>query len=520
MAIPRSLLAELAARAQRAASKVPWDPYAFAGRHAEQLKFVLDRSPFTHVMCARQSGKTWGDDFVLGHNADEHPGSMGLFLGLKGTGVRVSNWDPIWKKGLCEKHGVPSDWHNETSMLTRWDNGSRVLFAGTDDLSNIKKYLGNSLRNFGLVIIDECQDQPDETLRYILKTLLPPMLGPKSRVILSGVLPDVPAGRFLEIAHPEALEGRPCDCRDWKHFEWGRSSNAWTPEAMDHLRTMLEAHNLTEEDPQVQRDYFMRRVWNLSATAYRYRDEINGYNPKVPAWFHGVDWESGHAMAAVPLPGIDTFGFGIDPGNGDRASVVGWGWGSRTHVVQHVFEWVTDRNTYVPLSMLASTIGVAAEHYPSDAIFWDPGAGKMEIDTFGADYGVPLIRAATKADLKGSIRRMNDLLTKGWVKAMRGSKLVEDYVKARRDPTSTAGAWKWSSQWHPDPSESGRYGLQGYWDDYQEPEKPKSYEQQRREQWAQRQREELALRAGVMLPEMEEAHLFDGDEDALGVIDG
>lgn len=502
-----AVLAELAQRSRR----IRWDPAAFAGTHAPQLGFITDRSPFSHAMCARQSGKTWGDDFILGQNADEHPRSVGLFLGLKGTGVKVSNWVPTWKQGLCEMHGIPQDWHNETSMVTTWPNGSRVMFGGTDDLSNVRKFLGNSMRNYGIVIIDEAQDQPPQVLRYILRTLLPPMLGPKSRIILSGVLPDVPAGPFFDEAHPgELAAGQVCTCKGWRHHEWGRAANIHTPEAMAQLERYMESHNLTLDDPQIQRDWFMRRVWDMAATAYRYSREWNGYEAEEPEWFADIDWEHGKARAAVPHEGIDQFTFGIDPGGGDRTSIVGWGWGERTHEIQQVFEWVTPRDTPVPLSEIASTLAAAVEHYPTDQIYWDPGSGSLEIDTFGTDYGIPLVRAATKTDFPGQVRRNNDLLTKGWLRVMIGSALEEDYQRARFDSEArTKGSWRWSSQWHPDPSEAARYGLQGYYNAYREPTKPVPVELAKRAAAIKRQRIYLAKKSGKADPELEEEAIFD-----------
>jgi len=507
------VLAALITAKEAERSRVRWDPAAFAGDHGPQLAFVTEKAPFTHVMCARQSGKSWGDDFTLGCNADEHPQSVGLFLGLKGTGVKVSNWVPIWKQGLCDMHEIPQDWHNETSMVTTWPNGSRVMFGGTDDLSNVKKFLGNSLRNYGIVIIDECQDQPDGVLRYILNTLLPPMLGPKSRVILSGVLPDVPAGYFYELAHPASLNGEACTCKGWRHHEWGRAANVHTPEAMAQLRKYMDDHGLTEKDPQIQRDWYMQRVWDMAATAYRYSRERNGYEADQPEWVSEVEWGVGVAKAAEPHEGIDEFTIGIDPGGGDRTSIVVWGWGDHTTEIQQVAEWVTPRDAHTPLSAIAEALSVMVQHYPTGLIFWDPGSGSMEIDTFGTDYGIPLVRAAQKTDFPGQVRRVNDLLSKGTLKVIIGSALEEDYQRARFDTDARAkGSWKWASQWHPDPSEAGRYGLQGYWNTYTPPAPPKPIELQKREAAELRQRRVTAMKAGRRLEEDDERSIFQEDE--------
>lgn len=448
----------------------------FCGTHDPQYAFVTDRSRWIHVMTARQSGKTWGDDGILLDNALTAPRSTNLFLGLKGTGVRTSNWFPIWKP-LCAKAGVPDEWHNETEMRTTFPNGARVMFAGTDDLSNVKKYLGNRL-DHSVVILDEVQDNSDAVIRYLLKTLLPPMLTPTSRVILSGVLPDVPAGLFYELAATRPLADDPSLQRSkgWSHHEWGRAANVHTPEAMQQLADYMREHGLTIDDPQIQRDWYIRRVWNLDATAYKYSLERNGYTAVSPEWvadIEGKAFTKGRVMAAVPHEGITEFTVGIDPGGGDRTSVVGWGWGHHTTEVQHLFEWVTERDTSTSLSDIAEVCGLFEEHYPGASYVWDPGSGKMELDTFGQDYGIALIRAATKTDLPGQVRRNNDLLTKGWAKVMIGSKLEEDYQKARWDKDARAGGtWRWASSWHPDPSEAARYGLQGYYAAYTPPETP------------------------------------------------
>lgn len=491
-------------------TKLHFDLKDFCGQHGPQLAFCSDRSPWLHIMCARQSGKTWGDDGIMLDNAIRAPGSTNLFLGLKGTGVKTSNWFPIWRP-LCDKAGVPADWHNEAEMRTTFANRSRALFAGTDDLSNIKKYLGNRMHN-GVIIIDEAQDQTDSVLTYLLTVLLPPMLTPTTRVILSGVLPDVPAGKFYSLATAKTLSEAPelAVSKGYSHHEWGRAANIHTPEAMAQLTRYMKDHGLTIDDPQIQRDWFMKRVWNLAATAYRYDQQRNGYQAEAPAWLGDVAMRVGRIRAAVPHPGIDRFSVAADPGGHDRTSVVCWGWGAHTHEVQHVFEWCTERDTKTDLADIGAAFAIVREHFDPEAYFWDPGAGSMEISTFGNDYGIPLVKAAAKADLAGQVRRNNDLLTRGWLKVMIGSAVEEDYQKARWDNEARAkGLWRWAPQWHPDPSEAGRYALAGYWNAYEPPPAEKPQEEIDRELAELAQRRKRARMSGRVLEEDEEASVFE-----------
>lgn len=466
----------------------------FAAGHSKQLRFMTDRSQWIHVMCARQSGKTWGDLGIMLDNALNQPGSTNVLLGLKGTGVKVSNWFPLWKP-ICERFGVPDRCHNETLMMTTLDNRSRVMFAGTDDLTNVKKYLGNRLAN-GVFIIDESQDQPDGTLRYLLGTLLPPMLTPTSRVILSGVLPDVEAGHFYELS----------TAKGWSHHEWGRAANVHTPEAMEQLAKYMLDHDLDENDPQIQRDWYMRRVWDPKATAYHYKAARNGYQPEPPEWLEDVlgtleaagvpyaHWMKDEAvrhglMVSQPPPWMTEFSVAIDPGSTDRFPIEVVGWGEASPEVRQVFEWSPPRGARVTWGQVAPILGVIRERFNPGNWFYDAGGSNVELDAFAADYDIPVIKAARKVDLPGQVRRTNDLYEQGRLKLMVGSAAEQDVQRARWDKEARARSqWKWDSQWHPDPSEAKRYALQGYFNEHVAPAPPKSSNELRREAHERRHR--------------------------------
>ena len=470
----------------------------FCGRHAEQLAFCRDRSNWVHVMCARQSGKTQGCDAILLDNALAHPRSTNLLLGLKGTGVRVSNWFPVWNP-LLDRFSITQK-PNETEMLSLFPNRSRVMFAGTDDLSNVKKYLGNRLDN-SVIIIDECQDQPDQVLRYILRVLLPPMCTPTTRVILAGVLPDVPTGFFYELAAEKELREAPelKHSKGFSHHEWGRAANVHTPEAMEQLQHYLAEHGISIDDPQIQRDWFIRRTWDKGATAYGYDLSRNGYNPTEPSWLdeaiaeiraaitarypgrpdlmplYGRTQQPPNAearyglMAAVPYPGVDTFACAIDQARGDRFAAEVIGWGTKTQKVQHVFEFSTPRNIALTLGQAAPVLKAIAKFYgPS---WWRMDGVQNDMDTFAVDYGIPAITAPNKADLPGQVKRNKDLMQQaGRYDVMIGSALEQDYQRARRDLNSQT--FRWLSTWHPDPSEAARYALSDYYDVYKPPKEP------------------------------------------------
>jgi hypothetical protein len=512
-----------------------WSIESFAGEHRHQLAAMVDRSNWIHLMCARQSGKTWADLGILLDNAQANGNSLGIFLGLKGTAVKLAVW-VIWKR-LLDSYAIERT-DNETSMLSTFPNGARVVFGGTDDLSNVKKFLGNRLDN-SVFIIDESQDQPDAVLRYILQALLPPMCTPTTRVIVSGVLPDVPAGYFYELAAERPLAEAPelQKSKGFSHHVWGRADNVHTPEAMAQLRVYMAEHGLDENDPQIQRDWFMRRAWVKGATAYGYELARNGYNPQEPAWFEaalveivaailkrypdrddlvrlysrtaqppGSDCRFG-IMAAVPRPGIEYISCAIDQGRGDRFSIEVNGWGRTVPKGQHLFEFATPRNTALTLGQAVPVMRIVQRHYGPG--WWFMDGVQNEIDTFAMDHGITAIKAPNKQDAPGQIKRSKDFLQRGMLEVMIGSALEQDLQKAKRDTDAQArrpGAWSWASAWHPDPSEAWRYSLGPYFDAYEAPDKR-----------TQAERELAAIAAEDMAEVMGDG---EGRPDALSVAVG
>lgn len=487
-----------AARA-RDATAIRFDLEAFCGGHEYQLAVARDMSPWLHLECARQSGKTELCDGILLDNAlTTNPGSTNLFLGLTGVAVRTMNWEPKWRRRLCDPAGVPDRCHNSTRMMTELPNHSRVLFAGTDDLTHVKTFLGNSLPG-GVVVLDEGQDQKTDVLRYILEQLLPPMLTPTTRVILAGVLPDVEAGyfhdlalpaddparKYFDLALPNGETARVSDVRGvkrngWTLYEWGRAANVHTPGAMESHDRYLRDRGLTWDDPQTARDWLMRRVWIKDALAYGYDRDRNGYTPTRAAWeedlrreLEGLKVPVECLMAAEPMIGVDTFSVGIDPGGGDRFPVQVLGWGRSCPVVQHVFDFTPPRRAGLSWGKLEPVLRAVARHYPTGWWHYDSGGLKVEVDNFARDTGIPAIAAAKKSDAEGQIRRVKNLFEGGKGKVMIGSAAEADFKKAKRDPDSPqAGPWKWAKGWpHPDPSEAFRYALAPYFDTYK-PEAP------------------------------------------------
>lgn len=422
--------------------------------HGKQLAFMASEARRMMLKCSRRAGKTFGIGGRFALRSVAKPNGNRAYIALTKDQAREIIWEPLWKP-LCERWGLCSvTAHNETRMVTTFPNGSRVRFTGTDDLRHIATELGAALDE---VWIDECQDQSDAVLTTLAGKILPPAIGAYGVLGMSGVFPEVEAGYFHEMFASGAWENHNFSMFDNPHYE--------DPQKVvdDFLR---DNPGHTVDSPLVQRDYYGRSVYDASATAYGYGYERNRYTPEEPKWLADVVVPSGVVMAAVPFRGIDTFSVGIDPGTVDRVSLQVHGWGVTSQYVQHVFDWTSKRKANLTWTQIADVAKHVREHYGPVYWHYDAGSSKNELDVFTRTHGIPVIKAANKADMPGQVRQVKDLLAKPTkYRVMAHSTLEEDYTKARFDPDARArGQYKWASQWHPDAGDAGRYSLSPYWD--------------------------------------------------------
>ena len=431
---------------------------ALANGHGPQLKFTSDTARWILALCSRRAGKTSGVAARKAVKSLAKPDGNRVYIGLTKDQAREVMWEPIWQP-MCQTWRLPVE-HDETRMVTYFENGSKVRFTGTDDVRHIETELGSALDE---ATIDESQSQSDSVLKPLVERILPPALGDRlGTLVLAGTIPTVEAGLFWDLWNTS----------NWSKHNWSQFDNPFMPNAQRDLDEYLEKNpGLTVDSPIIQRERFGRFKFDKDATAYTYNAGLNGYVPTVPTWALGLRVPSGTCMVAEPWAGADSFAFAIDPGaNTDRVAVVGWAWSARDRNVQHVFDWASEKAKKHTWAQIAKVCSFAAAHFPGIRWRYDAGSSQNTIDTFGRDYGIPLILAAKKTDLKGQVDRNNDLLTQGRAKVMIGSKLEEDYRKAAWDIDARGrGQYRWAKAWHPDASEAARYALQDYFDLYEAP---------------------------------------------------
>ena len=476
---------------------------ALCDGHEKQLAMLRDSALYMIVLCSRRAGKTYGLACLALLTALARPRQNILYVGLSKPHARKFLWNEVWCP-LLDALDPHREWHKriDDEMTTTFANGSIMYVSGTDDIRHIQSFLGNRLN---LAIVDEAQSQSDSVLVPLTTTILPNALlddmENPGKLIMSGTIPEVDAGEFMK----RWREGI------WSRHGWNRFDN---PHLKGDQRAALAAYlganpGLSEESPEVQREWFGAFKFDPTATAYHYVEELNSYRAVQPDWLRALldpratqsDDEArttkllreGLALAAAPWTDIDVFSVGLDIGGTDRMSAIVNGWGNHRHV-QQLFDWASPRGAKLSWNDLGLVCAVIAQHFATGLWFYDSNSNN-ELDTFQRLYGVPVVRAAKKADFDGQVRLYNALLTSGRYKAIAGGQVEQDLRRARFDANLLAkGKRAWpKGALHPDASEASRYGLGPYFDAYERPDE-RTPEEKRRDQL----QEEFMRDIGVM----------------------
>jgi hypothetical protein len=444
--------------------------------HEKQLALVRDAALYIIVLCSRRAGKTYGLACLALLTALRRPRQNILYVGLSKPHARKFLWNEVWCP-LLDGLGIPHK-RLEDEMTTTFPNGSVMYVSGTDDVRHIESFLGNRLN---LAIVDEAQSQADAVLvplttRILPNALLDDMDNP-GKLIMSGTIPEVDAGEFMR----RWREGV------WSQHGWNRFENPHLKDQTKALRAYLDANpGLSEESPEVQREWFGEFKFDPTATAYRYIESLNSYVHEQPRWLRDLmdprgpqsDDEArtskllrdGCAMASDPWPGIEVISVGLDIGGDDKMSAIANGWGTH-HDVQQLFDWASPRGARLSWNDLGLVCAVIARNLPSGLWFYDSNSNN-ELDVFNRLYGVPVVQAAKKADMLGQVRLYNALLTSGKYKAIRDGQVAGDLRRAQWERNALArGEHKWpKGPQHPDASEASRYSLSPYFNGYVEPD--------------------------------------------------
>lgn len=211
---------------------------------------------------------------------------------------------------LLAKHGIPEAHHDLTELNVTLGNGSFVQVLGCDDARDVGRKLGFLWDD---ILIDECQDFPDEILRRLLKIIRPTLIDRKGTLTLSGTAPDAAVGIWYEMITDESMV----------RHHWTMLDNPFIPrenivEVMGERGLAVDFENPLNNSVIVQRDVFGLLVFDPEAVLYCYNPVINDWPVTGPPFLddaHKPEWR--YAMG-VDIGGVEE--------HHDHDAIVVYGW--------------------------------------------------------------------------------------------------------------------------------------------------------------------------------------------------
>lgn len=407
--------------------------------HPKQARLVkalvLRQARNLDALAGRQSGKSHGGALACCLIGSEVPGVNLVYVtSTYASCKRMAFLPAVEHNRVHQLNGEP----NHAEMALAFPNGTRVYFMGADTDRLIDRLRG--IPNLVLVVIDEAGIYGSNKLKTMIEAVRPGLRPMAGTLCVMGT-PSLAGrhGTWFEITENPHFEHHRFDYRDNDRVP----SFAAVEQLIDEE---LAAMALTRDSAYFKREYLALFEIDLNESAFRYSRQIAGYEGDAPDW-------------------LTSFAVGIDPGTRDRTAIQVWGWGEKEHAVWHVYEWVTERNANTTWAQIGAELGRIRERWNPHAWFYDAGGSKMTLDLFMRDYGIPVVKAAVKADLPGQVARFADLLALGRARIRIGSALEYDLVRAQWDRDARLqGRYSWSSICHPDAADAARYGLQAYYD--------------------------------------------------------
>ncbi len=396
---------------------------------------VLRQARNIDALAGRQSGKSHGGALAVCLIAADTPGVNLVYVTSTYPSCKRMAFLPAVEHNRVNALGADP---NYSEMSLSFPNGTRVYFMGADTDRLIDRLRG--IPNLVLVIIDEAGIYGSDRLRIMIEAVRPGLRPMAGTLCVMGT-PSLAgrSGTWFDITENPHFQHHRMDYRDNDRVP----SFAAVESLIDDE---LKAMGLTRASAYFKREYLAQFDVDLSETTFRYSRDVAGYEGDAPNW-------------------LTSFAVGIDPGTRDRTAIQVWGWGEQERGIWHVYEWVTERNAGTTWSQIGEELGRINKRWSPHAWFYDAGGSKMTLDLFARDYGVPVVKAAAKADLAGQVARFADLLAKGEAHIRIGSALESDLQRAQWDSDARIqGLYRWSAICHPDAADAARYGLQAYFD--------------------------------------------------------
>lgn len=365
----------------------------------QQLKFVLDPSPFKTAVTTRRSGKTVSCAADLISTALETEDIVCLYVTLARTVAKRNIWPEI--KRINRKFGLGLEF-NESELSAMSPNGSIIYLSGASDKTEIEKFRGLAIKK---VYLDESQSFPHYIQELIDEVLAPALMDYAGSLILIGTPGPIPSGYFYDCAHN----------KEWSHHFWSFFDNPFISlkSGQTHQELLdreLKRSGLSIDSPKIQREWFGKWVLDKNSLVFQY-DPAKSHWDRMPANTY-------------------TFILGIDVGYNDADALAVLAWAPEDNTTILVEEVIKAKQG---VTELVEQINYLKNKYDIAKMVIDTGGlGKKISEELSRRYQIA-VEPAEKSRKFEYIELMNDDLRTGRLKAKKNSRFAQDCLKVEWD---------------------------------------------------------------------------------------
>jgi hypothetical protein len=236
----------------------------------KQKAVIADPSRYVVACCSRRAGKTELLARWVLLTALQNPNAEILYVAQSAKSARELLWSnpKTGLPALIKKLELENFCNlNETKTTVHLNNGALISLTGAETKADASKWLGHA---FKLVCVDESQDIPEDTLVYLLRTvIMPTLVDHDGRLFLAGTPKESCSGFFYEATAGKSTA--------WSRHHWSIWNNPFLPNAMDIVEEELTKFGEKLEDNGPQRRYFGRWKQDEAVQLFSYQRERNDY---------------------------------------------------------------------------------------------------------------------------------------------------------------------------------------------------------------------------------------------------
>ena len=276
------------------------------GLFDKQLAFVMDEAKRVAGVCSRRAGKTYMMPRLCSQTCLDNPGSRVVYLARTRDQAKKLVWGPLKRLVFVRKLGCE---FRETELRCIFPNGSELWLAGADKADDIEKLRGHS---FHLCVLDEAQSFGRHVESLIDEVLDPALAENRGTLILIGTPNATKTGFFYEVTegklapywsvHRWTLLDNPM-FPEFVHYREENPDGDWQKYARTWLKTHMESHGWSPDNPKYQREWLGRWVVDRENRVYhRFDSERNTVRALPDGEFEhilGIDFGYEDATAFV-----------------------------------------------------------------------------------------------------------------------------------------------------------------------------------------------------------------------------